>query len=366
LKKSKQKSSNAETMSSAAPVVKKIKDIDLKFSDVPLDYEGFCSWRLLLWLFLVGFRLYGTVNFVMDILVIRALEQDPLVSRTNFFVFCFFAAADMLLFLWEFAVGARALLRGKIHAIFFDRVASSLSKLSFSRYSILSTKLKGNLSIKERVAFFALERATILDVFVFFLITIPLTVTLIVIVISREVARSESGAAINAGDVIEIVIKFVFLFVEAAIMGVAILLWPCARFAIAKKPLEKWAKKQIKKRLHALYPDVIGALSGRAPGAPKTADDEFSESEDLLETARSNRAVAKALDATSDATDDLKAKADAKDAAVREAVNKTAALTQEKANDAAKAAQDKANEASKKAQTQVDALMNLGKTKFRL
>jgi hypothetical protein len=348
LKKSKQKSSNAETMSSAAPVVKKIKDIDLKFSDVPLDYEGFCSWRLLLWLFLVGFRLYGTVNFVMDILVIRALEQDPLVSRTNFFVFCFFAAADMLLFLWEFAVGARALLRGKIHAIFFDRVASSLSKLSFSRYSILSTKLKGNLSIKERVAFFALERATILDVFVFFLITIPLTVTLIVIVISREVARSESGAAINAGDIIEIVIKFVFLFVEAAIMGVAILLWPCARFAIARKPLEKWAKKQIKKRLHALYPDVIGALSGRAPGAPKTADDEFSES------------------ATSDATDDLKAKADAKDAAVREAVNKTAALTQEKANDAAKAAQDKANEASKKAQTQVDALMNLGKTKFRL
>jgi hypothetical protein len=228
-------------MSGAAPVRRAVKDIELKFNQVPADRSGFCGWAGVLWLVLVVWRLRAVVNFVLDIVVIRSMFDDAFVVRETFFVFAAFAAAELLLFSVELLVGLRVLWRGRIHAVFFDSVAASIAKLSFARFNLLSRKLKAGCSLSERLVFFVDAQASVVSVLAFVLISLPLAVSLLVLISFREAARSEAGLAVQVQDIVDVVLKLILSLVDAVVMLACVALWPLARFAIAKRPLHEWA-----------------------------------------------------------------------------------------------------------------------------
>lgn len=283
--------------------VKRVKDIELQFKHVPTEYGGCCGWAGALWLVVVVLRARAIANFVLDIVLIQTMFDDPFVQRDVFFAFAAFAAAELLLFTIELFVGLRTLWRGRIHAIFFDSVAASISKLSYSRFNILSRKLKSDCSVGERMVFFINDQANVQAWLSYVCISLPLAVTLCVLVSLREAERSSAGLEVQVGEIVDVVLKLILSLIDAVVMVVCTGLWPIARFLIAKKPLSAWAERRVRRRLHKLYPDVVGALSGRAPGVPAAPDDDWTESEDLVETLQrsSSRAASDLVDAKNSA-----------------------------------------------------------------
>lgn len=346
-----------------------VKDIDLKFSQVPTDNSGCCGWAGLVWIVLVVLRARAVANFVLDIVVIRSMVDDPFVVRETFFAFAAFAAAELLLFVVELLVGLKTLWGGKIHAIFFDGVAASISKLSFNRFNVLSRKLKAGCSLSERLVFFVAAQANMHAVLTWLFISMPLTVSLLVLVSFREAKRSEAGLDVDVQEVIDVVLKLILSLIDALIIVVCVGLWPIARFAIAKRPLELWATRRVRRRLHKMYPEIVGKLSGRVPGQPVAPEDDWTESEDMLEAVRSTRVVGDAVETKDimmrDADRALSQHQAKVDSAV-DATKKAVASTETQANQAVVSAvnttKQSATQAVAKTQEQVDQL--IGKVNF--
>lgn len=325
-----------------APTASSVKDIELKFNQIPTDNSGCCGTGGLLWGLLIAWRVRGLVNFILDLVVLKSLSEDPFVVPETFFAFVAFVAAELLLLTVEFLIGLKTLWSGKIHAIFFDGVASSISKLSYNRYNVLSRKLKGGCSWTERAVFFVNAQANAPAVLAWLFISLPLTITLFVLVAFRESNRNLAGLEPQVLDILEVVLKLLLSSFEGFLITVCLAMWPLARFFVAKRPIKVWANRRVRRRLHKLYPEIVGKLSGRVPGQPVAPEDDWTESEDVLEDmlrSSSNRVTTDAATAQANAQRD-------KDKVV-EATKKTLAVTDAQLNNAVAQAQHNMDQLSK-------------------